>query len=154
MRHRRSQADSQTHALCTLRKRTNGVSTNGVTADFMFFDRGTFWILLLTYFCLPRSARAYLFTQSVKHHYFHSGPISVDPISPQPTHALCTLLFVSRRRQTCHFRFPFSKRATSAPAEGPAYGIDFARHCESEFPLQTLQPQKWHVYGSGTFGAV
>ena len=33
----------------------------------MFFDRGTFWVLPLTYFCLPKSARAYLFvTQSVK----------------------------------------------------------------------------------------
>ena len=33
---------------------------------------------------------------------------------------------VSRMRQTCHFR----KRASSAPADGPAYGLDFARHCE------------------------
>ena len=32
----------------------------------------------------------------------------------------------TRRHQTCHFR----KRATSAPAEEPAYGLDFARHCE------------------------
>ena len=27
------------------RKGTNGVSTNGVTANLMFFDRGTFWVL-------------------------------------------------------------------------------------------------------------
>ena len=27
----------------------------------MFFDRGTFWVLPLAYFCLPKSARAYLF---------------------------------------------------------------------------------------------
>ena len=27
----------------------------------MFFDRGTFWALPLTYFYLPESARAYLF---------------------------------------------------------------------------------------------
>ena len=39
----------------------------------------------------------------------------------------------TKRRQTCHFR----KCATSVPAEGPACGPDFARHCE--FPLQTLQ---------------
>ena len=26
-------------------ERTNGVSTNGVTANFMFFDRGAFWVL-------------------------------------------------------------------------------------------------------------
>ena len=41
------------------RKGTNGVSTNGVTANFFFFDRGTFWVLSLTYFYLPKSARAY-----------------------------------------------------------------------------------------------
>ena len=28
-----------------LRKGTNGVSTNGVTANIMFFDRGTFWVI-------------------------------------------------------------------------------------------------------------
>ena len=50
----------------------------------MIFDRGTFWVLPLTYFYLPKSARAHLFPQSVKIHYLCSGPISVDPISPQP----------------------------------------------------------------------
>ena len=69
------------------RKGTNGVSTNGVTANFMFFDRGTFWVLLLIYFHLPQSARAYLFPQSVKINYFSSGPISVGPICPQPKSA-------------------------------------------------------------------
>ena len=64
------------------RKGTTGVSTNGVTANFMLFARGTFWVLLLTFLYLPRSARAYLFLQSVKLHYFCSGPISVDPICP------------------------------------------------------------------------
>ena len=39
----------------------------------------------LTYFYLPKSARAYLFPQFVKIHYFCSGPISVDPICPQPS---------------------------------------------------------------------
>ena len=66
-----------------IRKGTNGVSTNGVTANFMFFGRGTFWVLPLAYFYLPKSARACLFPQSVKVHYFRSGPISVDPICPQ-----------------------------------------------------------------------
>ena len=42
----------------------------------------------------------------------------------------------TRRHQTCHFH----KRATSAPAEGPAYGLDFARYCE--FPLRAPQAQK------------
>ena len=49
------------------------------------FDRGTFWVLPLTYLYLTKSARAYLFPQSVKIHDFCSGPISVDPICPQPT---------------------------------------------------------------------
>ena len=48
------------------REATNGVSTNGVTAIFMFFDGGTFWLLLFTYFYLPKNARAYHFSQSVK----------------------------------------------------------------------------------------
>ena len=59
-----------------IRKGTNGVSTNGVTANLISFDRGTFWVLPLTYFYLPKSARAYLFPQSARNkHYFCSGPI-------------------------------------------------------------------------------
>ena len=69
------------------RKGTNGLSTNGVTANFVFFDRGTFGALPLTYFYLPKSARAYLFPQSVKIPYICSGPISVDPICPQASRA-------------------------------------------------------------------
>ena len=34
--------------LDSLGKGTNGVSTNGVTATFMFFDGGTFGVALLT----------------------------------------------------------------------------------------------------------
>ena len=37
----------------------------------------------------------------------------------------------------CNFR----KCATSVPAEGPAFGLDFARH--GEFILRALQAQKW-----------
>ena len=37
------------------------VSTNGVTVDFIFFYGGTFWVLLLTQFCFPKSARTYYF---------------------------------------------------------------------------------------------
>ena len=33
-----------------------------------------------------------------------------------------------------------TKRATSVPAEGPAYGPDFARR--REFPIRALQAQK------------
>ena len=71
------------------RKETNGVSTNGGTANLMFFDTGTFWVLPVTYCYLPKRVRAYLFPQSVKIKYFCSGPISVDPICPQPTGAGC-----------------------------------------------------------------
>ena len=58
----------------------NGVSTNGVTANHLFFDRGTFRVLPLTCFYLPKSAVAYLFPQSVKNHYFCSGHIRADLI--------------------------------------------------------------------------
>ena len=57
-------------------------STDGVTANFMFLT-GCLGVLPLIYFYIPKSARAYLFPQSVKIHYFRSGPISVDPICPQ-----------------------------------------------------------------------
>ena len=67
----------------------------------MLFDRGTCWVLPLTYLYLPESARAYLFPQSVKTHYFCSGPISFDPICPQPNGALeaslTTRLLLQRR---------------------------------------------------------
>ena len=62
-----------------------GSALMGVTANFMFFDRGTFWVLPLTCFYIHKSARVYLFPQSVKIDYFCSGPISVDPICPQPS---------------------------------------------------------------------
>ena len=76
------------------RKGTNGVRTNGVTADFMFFfDRGTFCFLLLTYLYIPKSTRAYLFPQSDKMHYFCSGPVGVDPICPHPRGIVLLLLY-------------------------------------------------------------
>ena len=49
-----------------------------------FLTEGLFGHFPLIYFYLPRSARACLFPQSVKKHYFCSGPLSVDPICPQP----------------------------------------------------------------------
>ena len=49
----------------------------------------------------------------------------------------------TRRHQTRHFR----KRATPVPAEGPAYIVNFPRHCQ--FPLRTLQAQKWPGAGGG-----
>ena len=62
------------------RRGTNGVSTNEVTADFMFFDGGTFWVLPLTYFYLPKSARAYLFPNlSNKSITFAAAPLVLTP---------------------------------------------------------------------------
>ena len=66
--------------ILSARKGTNEV-TNGVAASLKFFDTGTFWVLPLTYFDLPESARL---TQSDKIHCLCSGPIRVDPICPQP----------------------------------------------------------------------
>ena len=65
---------------CGFRKGTNWVITNGVTANFMFFDRGAFWVPIGQHMSIVAS----LFPQSVKHHYFCSDPIGVDPICPQP----------------------------------------------------------------------
>ena len=92
------------------RKGTNGVSTNGVTANVMFFVRGTFSVLPLTCFCFSKSARAYLFPQSVKINYLFSSPISVDPICPQPNdkHILFSQTgesdscFASEDKHGCH----------------------------------------------------
>ena len=49
--------------------------------------QGLFWVLPLTYFYLPKSARAHLFPQSVKIHEIRSDPISADPSCPFPTRA-------------------------------------------------------------------
>ena len=63
------------------REGTNGVSTNGVTSIVMLFDKGTFAVLPLTYFYLPKSARVYLFPQSVKFITFNcsAAPLVLTP---------------------------------------------------------------------------
>ena len=77
---------------------TNGVSTNGGTGKFMFFDRGTFWVLPLTYFYLPKSTRVYPFSPICHIScYFCSGPISVDPICQQPKGALPGIVHAGTR---------------------------------------------------------
>ena len=74
----------------------------------MFFDRGTFGVLPLACLYLPKSAKAYLFPKFVKINYFCSGPISVDPICPQPTYACaCPCLVLASSQDTtveadCH----------------------------------------------------
>ena len=44
-----SPAEQRDDSVTRTRKGTNGVSANGVAANFMFFDRGTCWVLLLSY---------------------------------------------------------------------------------------------------------
>ena len=70
----------------SFRRGTNGISTNGVTAICMPFDRGTFWPLPLTYFTLifPKVPGRTFSHQCVEIVDFCSGPISVDPVCPQP----------------------------------------------------------------------
>ena len=60
-----------------------GVSTDGVTANFVFFDRGTFWVPICQNLSKSDKFAAYLFPQSVRMHYFCSDHISVDPTCPQ-----------------------------------------------------------------------
>ena len=63
------------------RKGTKGVSTNGVAANVMLFERGAFWVLKLINLLLASQwCQGVLRPQSVKNHYFCSGPTSVDPI--------------------------------------------------------------------------
>ena len=61
-----------------------------------FFDRGAFWILPLAYFCLPKSARTYLFPQSVEISYLCSGPVCPRPRPPARPCSTTTLTSSSR----------------------------------------------------------
>ena len=61
------------------RKGTHGLSTNGVTANSMFFDRGTCLVLPLSYFYLPKSAKAHLFPILSKIITFAAAPLVLTP---------------------------------------------------------------------------
>ena len=63
-------------------KGQTGSALMGSLQHFMFFDRGTFWVLLLTYFYLPKSARAYIFPQPVKIITFAAAPLVLTPFVP------------------------------------------------------------------------
>ena len=59
---------------------TNGVSTNGVTAKFRLFDRGTFWVLPLTYFYLPKKVPGRTFFPNLsKYITFAAAPSVLTP---------------------------------------------------------------------------
>ena len=66
------------------------IGTNEVTANSVFFDRGTFRVLPLTCFYLPQSAYAYsTFLPNLSTFItFSVDPINVDPICPQLRPAL------------------------------------------------------------------
>ena len=97
-----------------------GSALMGSLQFFMFFDRGSFGYS--TYFYLPRSARAYLFPHSVKIRYLCGGPISVDPIRPQPR---TTSSRTGRRR--CCSRTCSSALATASPPSGRAWSRSAGR---------------------------
>ena len=63
-----------------VRRGATGVSTNGVTANFMFFDRWTFGGLQLTYFYLPKSARMYLLPNLSKIIICAADPLVLTPV--------------------------------------------------------------------------
>ena len=62
------------------------------------FDRGTFWVLPLTYFCLPKSANTYLFPpicQNV-HYLFAAAPLVLTPFVRNQGNKLILLLKSSK----------------------------------------------------------
>ena len=83
----------------------------------MLFDRELFWVLPLTYFYLPKSARAYLFPQSVKFITFAAAALALTP-------AVRNQIVVSSR-----FRSPTSERVPSAASRvaGAVRDLDAAR---------------------------
>ena len=105
------------------RKGTNGVSTIGVTPNFIFFDRGTFWVLPLTYFYIPKSARAYLFYTIYQNHYFCSGLISVDPTCPQPIYRVCSISRAPLNRQPATRAAPWTVGAPSRHRDTHIYAL-------------------------------
>ena len=74
--------------LAKVRKGTSVVSNDGVTANkHVFFDRGTFWVLPLSYFYTPRSARARLFPQpDNKNITFAAAPFVLTPFVRNQMH--------------------------------------------------------------------
>ena len=59
-----------------------------VTVNFIFLDKGSFWAPPLTYFYLPKGPGHTFFPYLSRFiNYFCSGPISGDPMRPQPKHA-------------------------------------------------------------------
>ena len=70
------------------RKGTNGVSIMGSPQIQCVFDRGTFGVLPLTYFYFCQKCQGVPFSPiGQKSLLVYGGPVSVDPICPQPAAA-------------------------------------------------------------------
>ena len=129
------------------RKGTNGVSTDGISADFMFFDRGTFWVLPLTYFYLPKSAWAYLFPQSVKAHYFCSGPISADPICPQASYSYYCYYYDHHYYHYYYYYYCYYYYHLSASKERATAALRRARRAQdSRFIIHVFMCTIYYTY--------
>ena len=66
-------------AYVELGKGQMGSALMGSLQMFMFSDRRTFWVLPLTYFYLPKSARAYFFPDPSKCIAFAAAPLVLTP---------------------------------------------------------------------------
>ena len=80
------------------RKGTNGVSTNGVTANFMFFLTGTFRVLPLPYFYIPKSVPGRtFFPNPSKFITFAAAPLVLTPLVRNRQPLLQQPVVLSRR---------------------------------------------------------
>ena len=148
---------------CANRKGTNRVSTKGLTTNFMFLDRGTFWVSICRNLSISVNIYRNLtslrtFFPNLKIHYFCNDTISVDPICPQPSQAQTAfphvkegIIGLGRRNGTkCGFfavaGFPFVRVAVHSMHEMATYTrSSLGKHYEVRLVLQhdvTLKPQQ------------
>ena len=118
-------------------KGQNGVGTTGVTAMFMFFDRGTFW---------GTPVNLLLDSKKFQGVPFSSGPIRVDPICLQPitTHnsiiyyTLCTTMYIHYMHYI-HLKHYIHHTYTSYTTHTISYvrvwGLGFAPFVRNQGPL-------------------
>ena len=67
-----------------------GSALTGSLQISCLFDRGTFWALPLTYFCIPKSARAYLFPQSLEFITCAEAPLVLTSFLRSQAVGICT----------------------------------------------------------------
>ena len=111
-----TQVGLRTHAAAISRKWTNGVSTNKVTAAFMFFDRGTFWVLPLTYLLiLPKVPGRTFLPNLSKFMTSAAAPLVSTPFVRSQAKASCASSKVMRQ-------FPCSNRGLMLIPISACYG--------------------------------